>query len=697
MSDIKNRNKNDKNAVSSEGVEATEAQISVHWKEEALVSPSVKFIAQANMADPNIRERFKMENFPECFREYADMLTWDKYWHTTLDTNNPPFWKWFVGGKLNASYNCVDRHLAKYKNKAALIFVPEPEVESHIVITYQELYTRINEFSALLRQFAGLKTGDRITFHLPMVPELPISMLASARLGIIHSEVYGGFSGQACGDRIADSGSRVLVTIDGYYRSGNLIDHKLNADIAVERAKDLGQPVDKVLVWRRYPDKYVSKSPMVKGRDFFIDDVLKDFRGKRVEPVPLPAEAPLFIMYTSGTTGKPKGVQHSIGGYLSYVVGTSKYIQDIHPEDVYWCMADIGWITGHSYIVYGPLALAATSVIYEGVPTCPDAGRVWRIAERLNVNIFHTSPTSIRMLRKIGPDEPKKYNYHFKHMTTVGEPIEPDVWKWYYEIVGKKEAVIVDTWWQTENGGFLCSTVPALEPMKPGSAGPGLPGIYPVIYDENGEEIKAGSGKAGNICIKNPWPGIMQTIWGDPERFVNTYYSKYNKNKDSKNWHDWPYFAGDGAVDASDGYYRILGRIDDVINVSGHRLGTKELESACLTLPEVAEAAAVPIIDETKGRAPAVYITLEPGFEGKEREVIQKVISTIEKEIGKIARPKYVYVVPDMPKTRSGKIMRRVLSAIPNKFDIGDITTLANPEAVEKIRLLVQGEGVVIT
>jgi acetyl-CoA synthetase len=697
MNDIKNKNKNNKNAVNSEGVEATEAQISVYWKEEAPVSPSVKFIAQANMSDPDIRERFKMENFPECFREYADMLTWDKYWHTTLDTGNPPFWKWFVGGKINASYNCIDRHLAKYKNKAALIFVPEPEEESHIAITYQELYARVNEFSALLQNFAGLKTGDRITFHLPMVAELPVSMLAAARLGIIHSEVYGGFSGQACGDRIADSGSRVLVTIDGYYRSGNLVDHKANADIAVERAKSLGQPVDKVLVWRRYPGKYVSKSPMVKGRDFFIDDILKDFRGKYTLPVSLPAEAPLFIMYTSGTTGKPKGVQHSVGGYLSYVAGTSKYIQDIHPEDVYWCMADIGWITGHSYIVYGPLALAATSVIYEGVPTCPDAGRVWRIAERLNVNIFHTSPTAIRMLRKTGPDEPKKYNYHFKHMTTVGEPIEPDVWKWYYEVVGKKEAVIVDTWWQTENGGFLCSTIPALEPMKPGSAGPGLPGIYPVIYDENGEEVKAGSGKAGNICIRNPWPGIMQTIWGDPERFVNTYYSKYNKNKDSKDWRDWPYFAGDGAMDASDGYYRILGRIDDVINVSGHRLGTKELESACLTVPEVAEAAAVPVIDETKGRVPAVYITLKPGFEDKEREVTQKVISTIEKEIGKIAKPKYVYIVPDMPKTRSGKIMRRVLSAIPNKFDIGDITTLANPEAVEKIRLLVQGEAQVIT
>ncbi len=699
MNDIKNKNKNknNKNAVNSEGVEATEAQISVYWKEESPVSPSVKFIAQANMADTDIRERFKMENFPECFREYADMLTWDKYWHTTLDAGNPPFWKWFVGGKINASYNCIDRHLAKYKNKAAFIFVPEPEEESHIVITYQELYARVNEFSALLQDFAGLKTGDRITFHLPMVTELPVSMLAAARLGIIHSEVYGGFSGQACGDRIADSGSRVLVTIDGYYRSGNLIDHKANADIAAERAKSLGQPVDKVLVWRRYPGKYVSKSPMVKGRDFFIDDVLKDFRGKYIEPVSLPAEAPLFIMYTSGTTGKPKGVQHSVGGYLSYVAGTSKYIQDIHPEDVYWCMADIGWITGHSYIVYGPLALAATSIIYEGVPTYPDAGRVWRIAERLNVNIFHTSPTSIRMLRKTGPDEPKKYNYHFKHMTTVGEPIEPDVWKWYYEVVGKKEAVIVDTWWQTENGGFLCSTIPALEPMKPGSAGPGLPGIYPVIYDENGEEVKAGSGKAGNICIRNPWPGIMQTIWGDPERFVNTYYSKYNKNKDSKDWRDWPYFAGDGAVDAYDGYYRILGRIDDVINVSGHRLGTKELESACLTVPEVAEAAAVPVIDETKGRVPAVYITLKPGFEDKEQEAVQKVILTIEKEIGKIARPKYVYIVPDMPKTRSGKIMRRVLSAIPNKFDIGDITTLANPEAVEKIRLLVQGEAPVIT
>jgi acetyl-CoA synthetase len=353
-------------------------------------------------------------------------------------------------------------------------------------------------------------------------------------------------------------------------------------------------------------------------------------------------------------------------------------------------MADIGWITGHSYIVYGPLSLAATSVIYEGVPSYPDAGRPWRIAERLDVNIFHTSPTAIRMLRKAGPNEPKKYNYHFKHMTTVGEPIEPEAWRWYYDVVGKGEAVIVDTWWQTENGGFLCTTIPAVKPMKPGSAGPGALGIYPVIYDEEGNEIPAGSGKAGNICIRNPWPGIMQTVWGDNDRFVRQYYSKYCKNRESRDWRDWPYFAADGAVLPSDGYYRILGRVDDVINVAGHRLGTKELESACLTVPEVAEAAVVPVVDEIKGRMPAVYVSLKPGVSDGKR-VSEEVIATIETMIGKIARPKAVHVVPDLPKTRSGKIMRRVLAAISNAMDIGDVTTLANPDIVEQIRLQVQG------
>ncbi|TMD48279.1 MAG: acetate--CoA ligase, partial [Chloroflexi bacterium] len=572
-----------KTAQETQEVEVSESQIAVHWREEEYFAPPPKFIGQANASDPSIFDRFREENFPECFKEYADLLTWDKYWHTTLDTSNAPFWKWFVGGRLNASYNCVDRHLAKYRNKAAFIWVPEPEDQLTQTITYQELYKRVNEFAALLRDFCGLKQGDRVTFHLPMVPDLPVSMLACARLGVIHSEVFGGFSGAACGGRIADSGSRILITMDGYYRNGELLDHKVKAEEAIAAAKKEGADVDKVLVWRRHPGKYASKTPMVEGRDFFVDELLAKYRGKIVEPVSMPAEAPLFLMYTSGTTAKPKGAQHSTGGYLSYVAGTSKYYQDIHPEDTYWCFADIGWITGHSYIVYGPLTLAATSVMYEGVPTYPDPGRPWRIAERLGVNIFHTAPTTIRMLRKLGPEEPKKYDYHFKHMTTVGEPIEPEVWRWYYESVGKREAAIVDTWWQTENGGFLGSTLPALQPMKPGSCGPGVLGIYPVILDEEGKSVPKGSTKAGNICIRNPWPGIFQTIYGAPERFVSTYYQKYNKKKDSKDWHDWPYFAGDGALQAEDGYFRILGRVDDVINVAGHRLGTKELESAALT------------------------------------------------------------------------------------------------------------------
>src|SRR6266545_7842261 len=465
-----------------EGLELTEAQIAVHWKEEDYYSPSPKFIGQANASDPDIFERFSEKNFPECFKEYGDLLSWDKYWHTTLDTSNPPFWKWFVGGKLNACYNCVDRHLSRNRNKAAFIWVPEPEEEETKTLSFQELYIRVNEFAALLRDFCQLNTGDRVTFHLPMVPELPIAMLACARLGVIHSEVFGGFSGQACGERVVDSSSHILVTIDAYYRNGELIDHKLKADQAVEYAEKNGAKIDKVLIWRRYPGKYSAPTPIVEGRDFFVDELLKQYRGATVEPVSMPAEAPLFLMYTSGTTAKPKGCQHSTGGYMAYVAGTTKY------------------------------------------------------------------------------------NYHFKHMTTVGEPIEPEVWRWYYNVVGKQEAVIVDTWWQTENGGFLGSTLPALNAMKPGSCGPGVLGIFPVIYDELGNEVPPGTGRAGNICIRNPWPGIFQTVWGQPERYVATYYEKYCKNRESTDWRDWPYFAGDGAVQAADGYFRILGRVDDVIN-----------------------------------------------------------------------------------------------------------------------------------
>ena len=674
-------------------VEVTEAQIAVHWHEEEYYQPSLQFISQANMTDPGIYERFRMESIPECFKEYADLLDWYKYWHTTLDTSDAPCWKWFVGGRINAAYNCVDRHLDEHKNKAAIIYIPEPENELQQVITYQELFMRVNELAVLLKDFAGVNTGDRVTIHMPMVPELPITMLACARLGAIHSVVFGGFSGKACGERIADSGSRVLITIDGFYRNGSMLDHKEKADIALDVAVQEDQVVEKVLVWRRLKDEYVSKTPMKEGRDYFVNDLLRDYAGRKIDPVEMPAEAPLFLMYTSGTTGRPKGCQHSIGGYLSYVAGTSKYVQDIHPGDVYWCMADIGWITGHSYIVYGPLALAATIVMYEGVPTYPDAGRAWRIAERLNVNIFHTAPTTVRMLRKAGPDEPAKYNYKFKHMTTVGEPIEPEVWRWYHDVVGKGQAAIVDTWWQTETGGFLCSTMPAIHPMKPGSTGPAMPGIHPVIYDEEGNEITTGSGVAGNICIRNPWPGAFQTIWGDRDRYVSTYYARYCKDRNSKNWEDWPYFTGDAAVQSADGYYRILGRVDDVINVAGHRLGTKELESACMLVTEVAEAAVVPMADELKGKVPDVYVSLKPGLAGS-KELVSKVEEAIVTSIGKIARPKHIYIVSDMPKTRSGKIMRRVLASISNGTDVGDVTTLANPEIVNEIKKMVMGDDV---
>ena len=677
--------------TAAEEVEYSENQIAVHWREEKYVQPPEEFKAQANANDESILERFSPENFPDCFVEYAEMLTWEKKWDQLVDTSNPPFFKWFLGGRLNAAVNCVDRHLESRGDKNAIVWVPELEEDETQEITYKELHRRVNEFAALLKDFVGVQPQDRITFHLPMVPDLPVSMLACARLGVIHSEVFGGFSGVACGQRMGDAKSTVLVTIDSYYRGGELIDHKIKADDAIEAARKEGIEVEKVLVWRRIPGEYHSESEMVEGRDYFVDDLLENYKGQLVEPESMAAEDTLFLMYTSGTTGRPKGAQHSIGGYLSYVAGTSKYYQDIHPDDTYWCFADIGWITGHSYIVYGPLALGTTTVMYEGTPTYPDPGRPWRIAEKLGVDIFHTAPTTIRMLRKVGPDEPAKYDFSFKTMTTVGEPIEPDVWRWYWQVVGKGKAAVTDTWWMTETGGFLGSTLPFLQPMKPGSCGPAALGIQLVIYDENGEEIPQGSGKAGYICVRNPWPGRMLTVWGQDERFVDTYYKRFNKDPNSKDWRDWPFMCGDGAVQAEDGYFRILGRIDDVINVAGHRLGTKELESAAIEVNEVAEAAAVPVIDDVRGKVVEMYIAVKPNVSASDEEVAKKVSAQIERDIGKVARPKNVWVVPDMPKTRSGKIMRRVIAGISNFADVGDVSTLANPEVVDQIRDQVQG------
>jgi acetyl-CoA synthetase len=675
--------------TAAEEREYSETEIAVHWREEKYVEPPEEFKGQANANDESVLERWSPDKFPQCFEEYAELLAWDKKWDEIVDTSNPPFFKWWVGGRLNACVNCVDRHLESRGDENAIIWVPELEEDETQEITYKELHRRVNEFAALLKDFCGVSPQDRVTFHLPMVPDLPVAMLACARLGVIHSQVFGGFSGTACGQRMGDAKSTILVTIDAYYRNGDLIDHKVKADEAVEAAKKEGIEIEKILVFRRIPGEYHSESEMVEGRDYFVDELLERYQGQEVEPESMAAEDTLFLMYTSGTTGRPKGAQHAIGGYLSYVTGTSKYYQDIHPEDTYWCFADIGWITGHSYIVYGPLALGTTTVMYEGVPTYPDAGRPWKIAEKLGVDIFHTAPTTIRMLRKMGPDEPGKYDYHFKTMTTVGEPIEPDVWRWYWEVVGKGKAAITDTWWMTETGGFLGSTLPFLQPMKPGSCGPAALGIQLVIFDEDGNEIDKEAGKAGYICVRNPWPGRMLTVWGQDERFIDTYYKRFNKDKNSKEWTDWPFMCGDGAVQAPDGYFRILGRIDDVINVAGHRLGTKELESAAIEVEEVAEAAAVPVIDETRGKVVEMYIALKPEYEASE-EIAKKVSGQIEKDIGKIARPKNVWIVPDMPKTRSGKIMRRVIAGISNNADVGDISTLANPDIVDQIKEQVQ-------
>ena len=657
--------------------------------------PPEKFVEQANAADPAIFERFSEEHFPECFKEYADLLTWDAPWQTTLDTSNAPFWKWFTGGRLNASYNCVDRHAEASPGKTAIIFVPELESDEHVEISYSELLRQVNEFAAVLRDSLSLKAGDRVTLHMPMVPELAVTMLACARLGVIHSQVFGGFSGNACGhqDRRLrqphpDHDGRLLPQrpADGPQGKGRRGDRGGQPRRARRSRGFLsgGGTADSTLRRRRWPRAGTSSSTSCSAST----------GGTTVEPVSMPAEAPLFLMYTSGTTGRPKGCVHSTGGYLAYVAGTSKYYQDIHPDDVYWCMADIGWITGHSYIVYGPLALGTTTVIYEGVPNYPDGGRPWRIAEKLGVNIFHTSPTAIRMLRKVGPEEPKKYGYHFKHMTTVGEPIEPEVWRWYHSEVGKGEAAIVNTWWQTENGGFLGSTLPApaadearqLRARRPRR----LPG-----HLRRGRQRGPGRAAAKRATSASAirGRGSSRASGASPSGSWTPTTRKYNKDPDSKDWRDWPYFAGDGAVRAADGYFRILGRVDDVINVAGHRLGTKEIESAALTVPEVAEAAAVPVIDDIRGRVVEVYVSLKPGFEPS-KEMEGKVSRAIETEIGKIARPKNVWIVPDMPKTRSGKIMRRVIASISNFADIGDVTTLANPEIVNSIRHHVQSAKV---
>ncbi len=661
-------------ADTEERAEVDEAEIAAHWKEEEWIHPSESFVAQANMADEAVLERFAQDKFPESFREYADLLDWDEPWHTTLDSSNPPFWNWFVGGKLNASYNCVDRHLEKNRNKAAFIFVPEDEGEVDQVITYQDLYVRVNEFAALLQDFCGLKAGDRVTLHMPMTPELPVVMLACARIGVIHSQVFGGFSGTACGERIVDSESHVLITTDAYWRSGKLLDHKEKADEAVAKAAESGVVVDKVLVWRRYPGKVSAATPMVGGRDFYVDELMKDYKGRRVAPLSMSSDAPLFLMYTSGTTAKPKGCQHSTGGYLAYAAGTAKYYQDIHPEDVYWCMADIGWITGHSYIVYGPLANGATTVMYEGAPNWPDEGRFWNIVEKYKVSIFYTAPTAIRAFIKWGDDWPGQADLSsLRLLGTVGEPINPEAWMWYRKVIGAEKCPIVDTWWQTETGCIMLSPLPGVTTTKPGSCTMPLPGVVPDIVTKDGESLDDNLG--GLLVLKQPWPSMLRTLYGDHDRFLETYFSEIPGS----------YFAGDGARRDEDGCYWIMGRVDDVLNVAGHRLSTMEIESALVSHPQVAEAAVVGFPHELKGEGICCFVTMT--VQDQSEELKAELIAHVREQIGAIATPDKIRFAAAVPKTRSGKIMRRLLRDIAaGREEVGDTTTLEDYTVLASLR-----------
>jgi acetyl-CoA synthetase len=653
------------------------ATIEARLREQEYFRPPPQFVGQANATDPAIHE--ELNQFPDGFDRYADLLDWDERWDQTFDGSNPPFFKWFVGGKLNASYNCVDRHLSTRKNQTALLWEGSDGEQENI--TYQDLHRQVNEMASVLRA-QGVEEDDVVTIHLPMVPALPITMLACARIGAPHSVVFAGFSAQALAERVDSANSDYVVTIDGYYRRGKFLEHIEKADSAMEQTDR--DPV--VFQWNRHDEATTE----IADEYLNVESLLKEHELETVEPVSRDAEDPLFLMYTSGTTGKPKGCQHRTGGYLAYAAATSKNVLDIKPEDTYWCAADIGWITGHSYIVYGPLALGTTSVMYEDTPDYPHKGRIWEIAEKYDVDIFHTSPTAVRMFMKWGEQYPEEYDFDFRHMTTVGEPIQPEAWLWYYKHIGDESAVIVDTWWQTETGGHLITNLPALDDMKPGSAGKPAPGISPALVDDNGEKLPEASGQAGNLIIEKPWPSMLQTVYGNDERFISTYWEEFS-DTDSSDWTDWNYKAGDGAVQGQDGYWRILGRLDDVMNVAGHRLGTMELESAVSEVQSVAEAAVAPRADAQKGEVPDVYVILREGIQATD-EVQQDIIGAVEQEIGKFARPSNVIFVDELPKTRSGKIMRRLLEEISNEQELGDTTTLRDPSVPERIRDQVHGD-----
>ncbi|MFB6165988.1 MAG: acetate--CoA ligase [Haloarculaceae archaeon] len=653
----------------------SEGELEARLPEGESFEPPQSFVEQANVSDPSIYEEFEDE-WPGAWERAADLLDWSSDYDQVLDDSDAPFYEWFVGGELNACYNCVDRHVEDGRgDEVALDWIGEPgDTRTY---TYAELQTEVQEFAAALRDL-GVEEDDVVTMYMPMVPELPVAMLACARIGAPHSVVFAGFSADALATRMESADSEYLVTCDGYYRRGDVLQHKEKAD---EGVSNVGHDVTSIVV-DRTGDEY--DHPMGDGEHDY-GDLIADHEGAEVEPVQRDAEDMLFLMYTSGTTGQPKGVKHTTGGYLSYVSWTSHAVLDVKPEDNYWCSADIGWITGHSYIVYGPLALGTTSVMYEGTPDYPEKDRLWEIVEDYDVTQLYTAPTAIRAFMKWGKQFPEEHDLSsLRLLGTVGEPINPRAWKWYYTHIGNEECPIVDTWWQTETGGMMVTTLPAIGDIKPGSAGPPLPGISADVVDTKGSPVEAG--EAGYLVVNKPWPGMLRTLYRNDDRFIDEYWREYS-NPDAD---EWVYFPEDGAKIDDDGYITVLGRVDDVLNVSGHRLGTMEIESAIVGVEGVAEAAVVGGRHEVKGEAVYAYVITEDGYEGGE-ELRSQIVEGVEDAIGPIARPEEIVFTPELPKTRSGKIMRRLLEDIANGDELGNTSTLRNPEIVEQIEKQVQG------
>jgi len=636
--------------------------------EKRVCHPSKEFCDKAYIRDFNqYYEEYKRSiDDPEGFwAEKAKELHWfrdfDKvFWWEKKQVK----YGWFSNGYTNVSYNCLDRHLEKNGDKTAIIFQGEPE--DHVMkLTYRELHKQVCRFANVLKK-KGIEKGDRVCMYMPMVPELAIAMLACTRIGAIHNIVFGGFSAESLKDRILDSEAKVLITADGGYRGGKITELKKIADEAV---KDCGC-VQTVIVAERCHNDIQKNERDTMWHDEMSQPDIED----TCEPEHMESEEPLFILYTSGTTGKPKGVLHTTGGYLTYVHQTFKWIFDYHPEDIYWCTADIGWITGHSYIIYGPLSNAATTVMFEGTPFYPENDRFWKVVEKFKVSIFYTAPTAIRAIMRHGEEPVKKHDLSsLRLLGSVGEPINPEAWLWYYKVIGKQRCPIVDTWWQTETGGILITPLPGAVALKPGSATFPFPGVDAAIYREDGTEAKPNEG--GYLVIRRPWPGALRTVWGDHDRFIKTYWGKF---KDV-------YFAGDGARKDEEGYFWIMGRIDDVINVSGHRIGTAEVESALVSHESVSEAAVVPFPHDVKGQALYAFVTCREGVEGSD-DLIKDLRKHVAKEIGPIAKPDKIQFADALPKTRSGKIMRRILKAIAEGTDVGNTTTLANPDVVDVLK-----------